>query len=266
MATIGIIGGSGFYELLENPEFVDVDTDYGKPSDSIAIGKIEGVDVAFLPRHGRKHTIPPHKVPYKANIEALSKLGVTAILSSCAVGSLKPEFTPGDLILFDQFINMTSGRDDTFFNGPEVMHVSLANPYCPVLTAVAKEAVLVKGMKVVDSATVVIINGPRFSTKAESRLFAGFGDLINMTQYPEVALAREKSICFLGIGIVTDYDVGLEGDPNIEPVSFEQIDRAFKKSTARLKSLIADIVKNTPAERNCECKNALKKAAVNPGA
>src|SRR5271157_3483373 len=198
-AKIGIIGGSGFYSLLENPERADIDTPYGKPSDEISLGRISGKEVAFLPRHGGGHTIAPHKVPYRANIEALSRMGVERLIASGAVGSLVAEYEPGDFVFFDQFVNMSHGRDETFFDADRVAHISTAEPYCPELRKIAAEAADRLGMKYHDRGTVVIVNGPRFSTKAESRFFANQGfQLINMTQYPEISLAREKEMCYLG--------------------------------------------------------------------
>lgn len=263
-AKIGIIGGSGFYSLLDNPERASVDTPYGKPSDEIALGSISGKEVAFLPRHGGGHTLAPHKVPYRANIEALSGIGVERLIASSAVGSLAREYAPGDLVFFDQFVNMSHGREDTFFDSERVAHISAAEPYCPELRRIAAEAAEKLGMGYHDRGTVVVINGPRFSTKAESKFFANQGfQLINMTQYPEAALAREREMCYLGIGIVTDYDSGLEGRSDIKHVTFDEVNRIFASRVSDLKRLIPEIVSMVPDGRtSCRCGEALKGAFV----
>jgi 5'-methylthioadenosine phosphorylase len=257
-AEIGIIGGSGFYSLLEDVEKVNVKTIYGKTSDAISIGRLAGKKVAFLPRHGNNHTIPPHKVPYRANIEALSKLGVSRIIATNAVGSLKPEYRPGDIVLFDQFVNMAGGRDDTFFDRDLVVHVSSAEPYCSQLRSIAADAAGKLRIKNHRSGTVLVINGPRFSSKAESKIFSSYGcDVINMTQYPECMLAREKQICYLGIGLITDYDAGLEGRSDIKAVSAADVMRIFAENIDKAKSLIAGTVKSIPSARSCSCHSAL---------
>ncbi len=261
-AEIGIIGGSGFYSLLENAEEVDVDTDYGKPSGKIPIGKINGRDVAFLPRHGSKHSIPPHKVPYRANIQALYDLGVRRIIATNATGSLNPEFKVGQIVAFDQFANFTNGRTDTFFED-SVAHVGMADPYCNELRSVATKAATGKSLDYRDRGSVLVINGPRFSTRAESLFFSKQGfDLINMTQYPEAALARERCMCYLALGIVTDYDVGLEGRAEIKPVSHSEVVATFGKNIANVKWLVSEMVKDMPESRACSCANALDGATM----
>ncbi len=260
---IGIIGGSGFYSLLDSPESVSIETKYGNPSDKISLGKISGVDVAFLPRHGTKHNIPPHKVPYRANILAFEELGVNRIIATNAVGSLKSNYIPGDFVLFDQFVNMTNGRHDTFFDEDKVAHVSMAEPYCSDLRTIAAVELSKMNIRYHENGSVIVINGPRFSSKAESRFFSSQGfDVINMTQYPEAALAREKGMCYLGIGIVTDYDAGLEGNPQIKAVTAEEVNRVFGKSIAEAKSLINNIVPTSSKAVNCNCKNSLIGAVV----
>ena len=262
-AEIGIIGGSGFYSLLENAESMEIETEYGKPSDKISVGEIGGRKVAFIPRHGSKHTIPPQQVPYRANIEALYGLGVKRIVATSASGSLNRDFRIGQVVLFDQFVNMTSGRQDTFFDKEPVGHVSTAEPYCEVLRALASATATSMVVDHRNTGNVVVINGPRFSTKAESILFGTHGfELINMTQYPEVALAREKAICYLGMGIVTDYDVGVVAKGGIAPVSYSEIDRVFHQNVEKVKALVKEIVKNIPKNRTCNCKNALDGAMV----
>lgn len=264
MATeIGIIGGSGFYSLLDDAQDIEVENEYGKPSDKISLGKIAGKGVAFIPRHGKGHTISPHLVPYRANIEALSKLGVKRIISTGAVGSLNPEFKVGQLVIFDQFMNMTHGRIDTFFDKNQVVHVSTADPYCPGLRAKASDAAKSLNLDYKRSGSVVVISGPRFSTRAESKFFSKQGfDTINMTQYPEAALVREKGICYLGIGIVTDYDAGLIGEGGVEPVTYDQVAKAFSQNVDNVKSLISKIISTLPDERACRCGSALDSATI----
>ncbi|MDE1869039.1 MAG: S-methyl-5'-thioadenosine phosphorylase [Candidatus Micrarchaeota archaeon] len=263
-AEIGIIGGSGLYSLMDKFEEVEMDTEYGKPSDRIAIGMIGNRSVAFLPRHGRKHSLPPHKIPYKANIAAFKQLGVSRIISTSAIGSLKQEYKPGDIALFDQFVNMTHGRDDTFFHGSSVTHVSTAEPYCPELRSIGMKAADTLKLDYHKDATIVVINGPRFNTKAESKMYANHGfDVINMTQYPEVPLAIEREMCYLGIGMVTDYDAGLEGNDNIKPVTLEEVNRIFAANISKVKSMINEIVPRVPEARiKCHCPDVLKNAVV----
>ncbi len=263
MADIGIIGSYGISALLDGVKETKVTTKYGDPSGNISIGTIGGVEVALVPRHGKGHTIPPHIVPYAANLQALKDSGVTRIISTTAVGSLKPEYKPGDFILFDQFINLTSGRKDTIFDGGKVIHVSTAEPYCPEMRSVVSKASIDMDINLHTGGTVAVINGPRFSTKAESRLYAANGmDVINMTQYPEAALAREMGLCFLGIGTITDYDAGLEGSEGIESVSFGEVQRMFAESAGKLKSLVLDVIPKMPKERACGCANSLEGATV----
>jgi len=265
-AEIGIIGGSGLYSLLDDAQEIEVDTKYGKPSSTIAVGTMGGKRVAFLARHGKKHTIPPHKVNYKANIAALKQLGVKRIIASAAVGSLDPSYKPGELAFFDQFVNMTQGRDDTFYHEPPVTHVSSAEPYCPELREIAGSEA--KGLNIPShkDATVVVINGPRFSTKAESKMFTRQGfNLINMTQYPEAHLALEQEICYLGIGMVTDFDSGLEGREDIKPVTMEEVNKIFASNVGKVKDLLNAIVPAIPSAREkCHCHSALKNAVINP--
>jgi 5'-methylthioadenosine phosphorylase len=202
-------------------------------------------------------------VPYRANVQALKQTGVTRVIGPCAVGSLVPEAEPGDLVFCDQFVNFTSGRKDTFYDGPETTHVSSADPYCPEMRKVGIEAARRLGMKVHESGTVVVIQGPRFSTRAESRFFRSQGwQVINMTQYPEAILAREMELCYLNISLVTDYDAGLEGDPKAKPVSHEDVVKVFNRNTEKLKALIREIVRTLPAKRSCACGNSLGSARL----
>lgn len=263
-AEIGIIGGSGFYSLLKDYESVQLETEYGKPSAEIAIGKIAGRKVAFIPRHGKNHTLPPHRVPYRANIAALANLGVKRIIATASVGSLREEYAPGDFVLFDQFVNMTHGRQDTFYDGDVVAHVSMADPYCSELRSAASKLLKEMKIKYHENGTAVVVNGPRFSTRAESRFFSAQGfETINMTQYPEAALAREKALCYLSIGIVTDYDSGLEGRKDIKSVTTAEILRVFGENVGRAKKVVSGLVPRIDQERkNCSCSKSLDGALI----
>ncbi len=263
-AEIGIIGGSGFYSLLDGSENVTVETDFGKPSDSLAVGMIGGRRVAFLPRHGRGHNIPPQKVPYRANIAALAGLGAKRIIATAAVGSLKEEYKPGEFVLFDQFVNMTYGRQDTYFDKNLVAHVGMAEPYCESMRKSASRIMDEMDIAYHGNGTALVINGPRFSSKAESRFFSSQGfETINMTQYPEVALAREKALCYLGIGIITDYDAGLEGRKEVKPVTVGEINRVFGQSIEKAKELITKLAKEVSVQRSdCRCAESLDGAVI----
>jgi 5'-methylthioadenosine phosphorylase len=262
-ATIGVIGGSGFYQFLETEESSWSETPYGKPSASMKLTTVKGKHVAFIPRHGEHHEFPPHVVPYRANIHALSQLGVQRVFGPCAVGSLRPEIKPGDFVVCDQFVNFTNGRKDTFFDGPETAHVAAADPYCPQLREVVIEAAKDVGIRVHNKGTVVVIQGPRFSTRAESKFFRSQGwDIINMTQYPEAILARELEMCYVNISLITDYDVGLEGDPDVEPVSNDAVMRVFNANLEKLRSLLLKAIERTPSRRSCDCGTAMKHARI----
>ncbi|HOA90651.1 MAG: S-methyl-5'-thioadenosine phosphorylase [Bacillota bacterium] len=244
-ADIGVFGGSGFYSLMDDVEEVAIDTPYGPPSDKLAIGLLKGKKVAFLPRHGKDHSIPPHKINYRANLWAMKELGVKKIIGPCAAGSLIPEFKPGDFVVVDQFINATSGRADTFFDGPNVTHVSAADPYCESLRALAFQKGREMGISIHDKGTIVVVNGPRFSTRAESRYFSMIGgQVINMTQYPEGYLAKELGICYVNIAMITDYDAGLEGRDDIPPVEHEAVLEVFAANIDKLKQLIVKMVES----------------------
>ncbi|SHM43799.1 methylthioadenosine phosphorylase [Caldanaerovirga acetigignens] len=262
-ADIGVIGGTGFYAFLDDVKEITVETPYGAPSDKIALAKIADKTVAFLPRHGKDHRFPPHAINYRANIYALKQLGVTRILGPCASGSLQPHIKPGDFVICDQFVNRTWGRKDTFYDGPITTHIGGAEPYCPELRKIAIEVAREKGLPFHERGTVVVVQGPRFSTKAESREFSSHGwEVINMTQYPEVVLARELEICYANITLVTDYDVGLEGHPDIEPVSHEMVLKVFNENLGKLKDLIYTIIERIPKERHCRCGEELKTARM----
>jgi 5'-methylthioadenosine phosphorylase len=263
-AEIGVVGGSGLYRLLDDVTFHAIATPYGEPSDKIAIGKVGDREVAFMPRHGRKHTLQPAAINYRANLWAMREIGVTRIIAPTAVGSLQPHIKPGDLMITDQFVDRTNGRADTYFDkGPKVVHISPAHPYCPVLREVAIEAARGDDFTVHERGTVVVVQGPRFSTSAESKWFSSMGwDIVNMTQYPEVVLARELEICYLNICLVTDYDSGLEGHPDVKPVSVEDVERFFAANIGRLRELIVRITAAIPAERNCSCGTAMRGATI----
>lgn len=262
LAEIGVFGGSGFYQLLDNVEEKTINTPYGAPSDKFAIGQIGGRRVAFLPRHGRGHVYPAHAINYRANLWAMKELGVTRILAPAAVGSLQPNIKPGDFVVCDQFVDRTSGRRDTYYDGPVTVHISTADPYCPELRGLAVKAARDLDITVHPNGTVVVIQGPRFSTRAESKWFSSNGwEVINMTQYPEVTLARELEICYVNISLITDYDVGLEGS-GIEPVTAEEVGRVFADNNRRLRDLIFKMIPEIPTERHCGCGEALKWAVI----
>ncbi len=262
-AEIGVFGGSGFYSFLEKVEEVKIDTPYGPPSDLIAIGEIAGRKVAFLPRHGRKHSIPPHKINYRANLWAMKELGVTRIISPCAAGSLQRHVKPGDFVVADQYVDRTHGRADTFYEGPTVYHVSPADPYCPVLRQLAIEEIRAHGIPVHEKGTIVVINGPRFSTKAESKWFTSMGwEVINMTQYPEAYLARELAMCVVNISLITDYDSGLVAEGEVSPVTAEEVMHVFHQNAERIRKVIFGLIEKIPAERNCPCPKVLDYARV----
>jgi len=261
---IGLIGGTGFYQFFEGrTEEIEVKTKFGLPSDKITIGNLFGKEVAFLPRHGKKHQLPPHKIPYQANIAAMKKLGVERIIAPSAVGSLKTDIKPGDFVVCDQFIDQTKKREDTFFNGPKVAHIEMAYPYCPELRKVALAQAEKLKIKIHPKGTVIVIEGPRFSTLADSIRFSQMGgDLINMTQYPEVVLASELGICYLNISLVTDYDAGIYTKTKAKPVSIEQVLSNFRKNTGKLKKLISFIIENMPEEKECECQKKADRALI----
>ena len=262
-AKIGVFGGSGLYEFLKQRKEVIMETPYGYPSATINVSKSGGKSLAFIPRHGRRHEFPPHVVPYRANLYAFKQLGVERILAPSAVGSLQAGIEPGDFVFSDQFVNFTTGRRDTFFDGPETTHISTADPYCPEMRKIGIEVANKLGMRFHRKGTVVVIQGPRFSTRAESNFFGSQGwDIINMTQYPEVVLARELEICYANISLVTDYDVGLEGNPKVKPVSHEEVIKVFGSNIEKLRGLILEMVRVMPEKRSCGCGNALEGARL----
>ena len=260
-ADIGVFGGSGFYSLIENAREVTIETPYGAPSDRLALGDIAGKRVAFLPRHGKDHQYPPHAINYRANLWAMKSLGVKRIIAPTACGSLTPDFKPGSMVVADQIVDRTTGRKDTFYDGPITTHVSFADPYCPTMRPVAIEQLRALDIETYDRGTVVVIPGPRFSTRSASRWFSVRGwEVINMTQYPEAYLARELEMCYINISLITDFDVGLEGVGGIEPVSHHEVIEVFNKNNARVKDGIFKIVECLDVKAACVCQSALKGA------
>jgi 5'-methylthioadenosine phosphorylase len=258
--VIGVFGGSGFYSLLDDSEEVEVDTPYGKPSAAIVIGAIGGRRVAFLPRHGRDHELPPHRIPYRANLWALRELGARRIVGPCASGALRPDLALGEFVVCDQFVDRTSGRADTFYDGPETTHVSAADPYCPDLRRILVETAGELRIPVRDGGTVVVVQGPRFSTRAESRWFQSMGwDAINMTAYPECQLARELELCYATIAMVTDYDVGVEGG---EPVTADRVLQVFRENNERLRELLLAAIPKIGPQPEDVCATALTGARI----
>jgi 5'-methylthioadenosine phosphorylase len=257
-ADVGVFGGSGFYSFLPDVEEVAVDTPYGPTSDRFLISEVDGVRVAFLPRHGRNHHLPPHAIPYRANLWAMRELGVRRIVGPCAAGSLAREVPPGSFVVCDQFVDRTSGRADTFYDGPVTTHVSAADPYCPSLRRTLLAEGRAQGIDVRDGGTMVVIQGPRFSTRAESAWFAQMGwQVINMTGYPEAWLARELGLCYANVSLITDYDVGVDGDGG-GPVSHGAVMEVFASNIARLRDLLfAAIPKLGPPPDDDPCTDAL---------
>jgi 5'-methylthioadenosine phosphorylase len=254
VAEIGVIGGSGLYALLGTVDEIAVDTPYGPPSDPIAVGEVGGRRVAFLPRHGKDHRFPPHRIPYRANLWALRSLGVRQVLAPCAVGGLRPELGPGTFAVPDQLVDRTSGRAQTFHEEGAV-HVSFADPYCPDGRATVLATAKNQGIEVVDGGTMVIVEGPRFSTRAESRWYSAQGwSLINMTGHPEAVLARELALCYTAVALVTDLDAGVEAGTE---VTQEEVFRVFGENTERLRELILGVAPALPTERTCPCAHAL---------
>jgi 5'-methylthioadenosine phosphorylase len=246
-AEIGVFGGSGFYSLLDDVREIKVDTPYGPPSDSLFLAGVAGRSVAFLPRHGRRHTIPPHRINYRANVWAMRSLGVKAVISPCSAGSLQPHVKPGDFVLCDQLVDRTSGRADTFFDGPIVTHVSAADLYDPVLRGIAADVLREQGIPFHGTGTLVVIQGPRFSTKAESRWYGSQGwEVISMTQYPEVYLCRELGMAVVNISLITDYDAGvIEGT---EAVSAHSVLEVFQQNASRVQGTVLEMIARFPAD------------------
>ena len=246
-AEIGVFGGSGFYSLLDDVREVKVDTPYGPTSDSVFLAEVSGRKVAFMPRHGRRHTIPPHGINYRANVWAFRALGVRAVISPCAAGSLQRHVHPGDFVLCDQFVDRTRGRADTFFDGPIVTHVSPAETYDPELRRIAAEVLRQHDIPMHERGTIVIIQGPRFSTKAESKWFSDAGwEVVSMTQYPEAYLCRELGMAVVNISLITDYDAGLlEGT---EAVNASTVLEVFQRNAERIQKVVLDMIGRFPQD------------------
>lgn len=260
---VGIFGGSGLYRLLEGAEEVRLDTPYGPPSDSVFIGEVDGRRVAFMPRHGRGHTIPPHRINFRANLHVLNQVGVRRVLGPAAVGSLRSELRPGELVIPDQVVDRTWGRADTFWEGPTVQHLAAAYPYCPELGDLAEAQAVARGWVAHRRQTMVVIQGPRFSTRAESGWYSAQGwGVIGMTGYPEVVLARELGMCYASLALVTDYDAGLDGSPEVEPVSHQEVLRVFAANVDRVRTLLTDVVSRLPERASCECRRSALPAST----
>lgn len=253
-----MIGGSGLYALLDAAEHNatehHIDTPYGRPSDPITVAHLSNRQIAFLPRHGRDHRYPPHRIPYRANLWALRMLGVRQILAPYAVGGLQPDLGAGTFVVPDQLIDRTTSRAQTYYDEGAV-HVSFADPYCPIGRATVLTTADQHGLDPIDGGTMVVVEGPRFSTRAESRWYAAIGGaVVNMTGHPEAVLARELAMCYTAIALVTDLDAGVEGGHS---VTQEEVFRVFGENTARLRELLFDVLAELPLTRDCPCPHAL---------
>lgn len=259
-ARIAVIGGTGVYdtERLQVKEIIKMSTPFGEPSGKIQIVDESGIAVAFLPRHGKGHVCPPHKVNYRANIWALKQLGVERVISPCAVGSLEDKFKPGEIVVVDQFIDFTKRRDYTFYDGPKTVHISAADPFCPELREIfAREGKRLK-IPIRPSGTYVCIEGPRFSTRAESRMFRNFGDIIGMTLVPECQLALEQEMCYVSLAMITDYDVWAD-----KPVDAVTVVRTMAENVDKIRKLVTSAIPKIPVEREkCICSKTLEAAGA----
>lgn len=257
-AEIGIFGGTGIYNsaMLEDVEEISVDTPFGRPSDNVTLGKFKERRVAFIPRHGKKHTIQPHKINYRANIWAFKQLGVSRIIAPSAVGSLRTEIEPGHFVLPSQFIDFTKSRTGTFYDKEKVVHISVADPFCPDLQKTTLEAAKNQNITIHQDKTYVCVEGPRFSTKAESKFFKTTGgDIIGMTVSPECQLAREAQMCYVSLSSVTDYDVWAE-----KPVTAKEVLETLSKNVEKTKNILSVLVEKIPTKRSCMCEKALSEA------
>jgi 5'-methylthioadenosine phosphorylase len=251
---VGVIGGSGLYSLLRDARDVVVETPYGAPSDTLVVAEVGDTEVVFLPRHGRRHQYPPHRVPYRANLWALHSLGVRQVIAPCAVGGLDSSLSPGDLVVPDQVLDRTSGRDSTYYDEGGV-HVPFADPYCPRLRSTLLAATEGVDWPARDGGTMVVIDGPRFASRAESKWHAAAGGtVVNMTGMPEAGLARELALCYAPIALVTDLDAGLTAD---EAVTQAEVFAVFERSIERLRGVLLDAVGRLGADRDCDCASAL---------
>jgi 5'-methylthioadenosine phosphorylase len=256
MADIGVIGGSGFYSFLNDAQPFEVETPFGPPSEPPVVGTLDGREVAFIPRHGADHRFPPHRVNYRANLWALRSLGVRQVLGPCAVGSLKPELVPGTFVVPDQYVDHTWGRAHTVYDETPVVHTSVADPYCPT----GRAAVIATG-NVVPEGTMVVINGPRFSTRAESQWHAAQGwSVVGMTGAPEASIARELALCYTSIAVVTDHDAGIKHG---EGVTQAEVFAVFSRSIDRLQNLLAEVIGQLPKpDQDCSCRHSLDATAA----
>ncbi len=260
MVKIGVIGGTGMYDadFLSGAKAVDVGTPFGKPSEPVTVGKIGGIEVVVIPRHGKGHVLNPTNVNYRANIWAMKQLGVTRIIAPCAVGSLKEEFKPGDLVFTSQFIDRTTKRASTFYDKDKACHISMAEPFCPELRKLLHHSAERLNLPHHKEGTNVVVEGPRFSTLAESNLFRSWNcDTINMTMVPECVLAREAEICYAAVAQVTDYDCW-KG----EAVTAEIVIATLKGNVEKTRKLLLDVILKIPEKASCSCNTALKDALL----
>ena len=261
MVKIGIIGGSGLEDpkILKDTKEIEVETKFGKPSSKLTIGKIGSIDVVILSRHGKKHSIHPGKVNYRANIQALKDQGCTNIIASSACGSLKEEIKPGEFIIVDQFIDRTHGRQSTFYDKDNVAHIPMAEPFCKDLRKALFETAKELNFKVHEKGTVITIQGPRFSTKAESHLFRSWkADVINMSTVPECVLAREAGICYAVVCMSTDYDCWKES----ETVDIQMVLKTFKKNAENVVKLFLKTITKIKDNPKCNCRTDIKSAVI----
>ena len=257
-AEIGIFGGTGIYDsgLLEESKEISINTPYGKTSDSITIGTFKGRKLAFMPRHGKKHTIPPHMINFRANIWAFRELGIKRIIAPSAVGSLKEEIAPGHFALPSQFIDFTKSRKGSFSEDGKVIHISVADPFCPELQNSVLKVSKDQKIELHKDCTYICIEGPRFSTKAESKFYRTTGaDVIGMTLVPECQLAREAQMCYVSISTITDYDVWSE-----KPVTAKEVLNTLSINAKKTKNLLTVLINEIPQTRGCICKKALSEA------
>ena len=249
---LAVIGGSGFYTFLEDPETIEVDTPFGPPSAAVSVGTVGGRTVAFLPRHGEGHRLPAHQVPYRANLWALRSLGVRQVLAPCAVGGLQVEHGPGTFVVPDQLVDRTTSRTQTFYD-EGANHVSFADPYCSRLRRHLVDGLA--GHDPVDGGTMVVIEGPRFSTRAESKWYAAQGwAVVGMTGHPEAILARELALCYATTALVTDHDAGVD---EATAVSVEEVFKVFGRHIETLKTVLAGVITHVGTERDCSCSHAV---------
>jgi 5'-methylthioadenosine phosphorylase len=264
-AEIGVIGGSGLYSLLENAADDDIATPFGPPSAPVSFGELAGRRVAFLPRHGRRHEYPPHRIPYRANLWALREAGVRWIMAPSASGSLRASIHPGDMVVCDQLVDRTMQRVQTFYDGPDTRHVGFADPYDPVLRELFVAAARRHGVRVHGTGTMVVVEGPRFSTRAESAWYGSMGAaVVNMTGHPEAVLARELEMAYANLSVVTDWDAGVEGDPAASAVTQAEVARVFAHTTAKLRDVLASVVAEVPNRPPASVAGVLDAARFSP--